>query len=179
MIVRLHTKNRAACAPAAQRGRKSKFHSAHVNSGHLEVLHAKFYDRTTLKKDRGLQTKIVPRARRRRSRKSQYHSHYVTPGHLEVQHAKFHDRTNLNKDCATSNKKKSYRSRACGATRPKITIPLSSCKSRLLRGPTCQVSWSCDLKPRRLSGTDKNTYIYTYIQTYIQTNRQCDSFIKY
>ena len=34
-------------APAAQRGRKSKFHSAHAHLGHLEVLHAKFHDRAT------------------------------------------------------------------------------------------------------------------------------------
>ena len=33
--------------PAAQRSRKSKFDSAHVTSGHLEVLHAKFHDRAT------------------------------------------------------------------------------------------------------------------------------------
>ena len=34
-------------APAAQRGRKSKFYSAHAHLHHLEVLHAKFHDRAT------------------------------------------------------------------------------------------------------------------------------------
>ena len=30
-------------SPAAQLGRKSKFHSAHVTPNHLEILNAKFY----------------------------------------------------------------------------------------------------------------------------------------
>ncbi len=34
-------------APAAARGRKSKFYLAHAHLDHLEVLHAKFHDRAT------------------------------------------------------------------------------------------------------------------------------------
>ncbi len=51
---------------------------------------------------------------------------------------------------------KNHAARACGTTRPKINIPLRLCNSRSLRGPTCQVSWSCDFKPRRLSADKHN-----------------------
>ncbi len=41
------TKKIRPLAPLAQRGRKSKIHSAHAHVVHLEVLHAKFHDRAT------------------------------------------------------------------------------------------------------------------------------------
>ncbi len=70
--------------PAAQRGRKSKCDSAHVNSGQLEVLHAKFHNCATSKK------KLLPTTVA--TRKSKFDSTHFIPGHLEVLHAKFHDR---------------------------------------------------------------------------------------
>ena len=50
--------------------------------------------------------------------------------------------------------------------RPKIKILIERSGFRSLRGPTCQISWSYDFKPRRLRGADR--------QTDKQTNRQTD-----
>ncbi len=77
--------------PAAQRDGKSKFDTAHVTSGHLEVLYAKFHDRTTSQK-------IVPPAclTSSCSRFQILHSAHETTAHLEVLHTKFHDRVTSN-----------------------------------------------------------------------------------
>ncbi len=48
---------------AAQRDRKSKFLSAHVTPGHLEVLYARFHDRTTSNKDHATSNKKSGRVR--------------------------------------------------------------------------------------------------------------------
>ena len=52
--------------------------------------------------------------------------------------------------------------------RPKIKILKSGSVFRSPRGPTFQISWSYDLKPRRSEQTDK--------QTNRQTNRQCNIY---
>ena len=105
MIVRLQIseiqrkqKKSSRVAPAAQRGRKSKFHSAHAIPRHLEVLHAKFHDRATSNLRDSAETKksgrVAPAAQR--GRKSKFHSAHAHLGHLEVLHAKFHDRATSN-----------------------------------------------------------------------------------
>ena len=76
-------------------------------------------------------------------------------------------------------KQKNQAACTCGATRPKIKIPLSPCTSTSLRGPTCQVSLSCDFKLRRLSAdkqtdrqTDKPTMGFISIDLlYLQDNQ--------
>ena len=78
--------------------RKSKFHSAHAIPRHLEVLHAKFYDRATSNLRDSAETKksgrVAPAAQR--GRKSKFHSAHAHLHHLEVLHAKFHDRATSN-----------------------------------------------------------------------------------
>ena len=56
-------------------------------------------------------------------------------------------------------------SRSKKGPRPKIKILIERSGFRSLRGPTCQISWSYDFKPRRLRGPDKQTDKHTDRQT--------------
>ena len=80
MIVRLQTGIASSPRP---RPRNRKFAAGrrrnaaeHVNSGHLEIVHAKFHD---------FNQNIGPRVpAAHRGRKSKFHLAHVTPGHLVI-----------------------------------------------------------------------------------------------